>query len=174
MLYFSLLFAVLFGFWLLLSGFWDNGLLLGLGLASSLFVAWIGTRLQSPEQENGYSLGMLLRLPRYLVWLVVAIVKSNIDVVRRVWDPLNQPITPVMGRLPVSQRTSLCKTIYANSITLTPGTVAIEVSDTDVQVHALTRDAFADLAGGEMDREVSRLEVGAGHRRSSPNGKGQA
>lgn len=157
MLYFSVLFAVLFGFWLLLSGFWDNGLLLGLGLLSSLFVAWVGARLES-SGDDGLSPGMLLRLPRYLLWLVVAIVKSNIDVVRRIWEPETYPISPVTGRLPLSQRTRLGKTIYANSITLTPGTVAIEVSDTEVLVHALTREAFDDLAGGEMDRLVTAAE----------------
>lgn len=162
-LYFSMLFAVLFGFWLLLSGFWDNGLLLGLGLASSAFVAWIGVRLERPEQDR-YGPGMLLRLPRYLAWLVVAIVQSNIDVVRRVWYPEVHPISPMTGRLPVSQRTRLGKTIYANSITLTPGTVAIEVSDDDVLVHALTREAFDDLAGGEMDRRVAGVEGRAGGR----------
>jgi multicomponent Na+:H+ antiporter subunit E len=156
-LYFSLLFATLFGFWLLLSGFWDNGLLLALGLVSSLFVAWIGVRLEQPE-SGGYSPGMLLRLPRYLAWLVGAIVRANIDVVRCIWTPDVHPISPVTGRLPASQRTRLGKTIYANSITLTPGTVAIEVSDDDILVHALTREAFADLAGGDMDRRVTHAE----------------
>jgi multicomponent Na+:H+ antiporter subunit E len=156
-LYFLLIFAALFAFWLLLSGFWDNGLLLGLGLASSLLVAWVGVRLERAE-NGGYNAGMLLRLPRYLTWLLGAIVRSNIDVVRCIWTPDAYPISPVTGRLPASQRTRLGKTIYANSITLTPGTVAIEVSDDDILVHALTRDAFADLAGGEMDRRVTRAE----------------
>lgn len=157
MLYFLLLFAALYGFWLLLSGHWDSPLLLGVGLASSLLAAWIGARLEQPE-GSGYSLGMLLRLPRYMIWLVAAIVRSNLDVVRRIWQPQAHPISPVMRRLPLSQRTRLGKTIYANSITLTPGTVAIEVSDKDILVHALTESAFADLAGGEMDRRVSRAE----------------
>lgn len=157
MLYFLLLFAVLYGFWLLLSGYWNSPLLLMLGLASSLLAAWIGTRLEPPD-SRGYSLGMLLRLPRYLGWLFVAIVKSNLDVVRRIWHPHTDPISPVVGRLPVSQTTRLGKTIYANSITLTPGTVAIEVSDDEVLVHALTESAFADLAGGEMDRRVTAAE----------------
>lgn len=155
--YFLLLLATLFGFWLLLSGYWSNPLLLLLGLASSALVAWIGTRLEQPD-GRGYSLGMLLRLPRYLVWLVIEIVKANLDVVRRVWRPRTHPISPVMGRLPLSQRTRLGKTIYANSITVTPGTVAIEVSDDAVLVHALTESAYADLAGGDMDRRVTWAE----------------
>jgi len=157
MLYFLFLFAALYGFWLLLSGHWDSPLLLIIGLASSLLAAWIGARLEQPERR-GYSPGMLLRLPRYLIWLVAAIVKANLDVVRRVWRPQVHPISPVVGRLPLSQRTRLGKTIYANSITLTPGTVAIEVSDRDILVHALTASAFAELAEGDMDRRVTRAE----------------
>jgi len=156
-LYFLLLFAVLYGFWLLLSGHWDSPLLLVLGLASSLLAAWLGARLEQSENAR-YSPGMVLRLPRYLVWLVGAIVKSNLDVVRCVWEPRTHPISPVFGRLPLSQRTRLGKTIYANSITLTPGTVAIEVTDEDILVHALTESAFADLAGGDMDRRVTVAE----------------
>lgn len=154
---FLLLFAVLYGFWLLLSGYWDSPLLLGLGAAAALLAAWIGVRLERPD-SGGYNLRMLLRLPRYLVWLFGAIVRSNIDVVRRIWQPHVYPISPVIGRLPVSQATRLGKTIYANSITLTPGTVAIEVSDDEVLVHALTEEAFADLAGGDMDRRVTWAE----------------
>lgn len=157
MLRFLLLFTVLFGFWLLLSGHWDSPLLLGLGAVSSLLAAWIGVRLELPG-GSGYRPGMLLRLPRYLVWLFVAIVRSNIDVLRRIWRPQTYPISPVFRTLPISQATRLGKTLYANSITLTPGTVAIEVSDSDILVHALTAEACADLAGGEMDRRVTRVE----------------
>ena len=154
---FLLLFAVLYGFWLLLSGYWDSPLLLGLGAASAVLAAWIGVRLERPD-SRGYNLRMVLRLPRYLVWLFGAIVRSNLDVVRHIWHPQAYPISPVIGYLPASQATRLGKTIYANSITLTPGTVAIEVSDEQVQVHALTEAAFADLVGGDMDRRVTWAE----------------
>ncbi|NEV62640.1 Na+/H+ antiporter subunit E [Thiorhodococcus minor] len=161
MLYFLLLFAALFGFWLLLSGYWANPLLLLLGLASSALAAWIGTRLEQSD-TRGYSLRMLLRLPGYWVWLVGEIVKANLDVVRRVWRPHTYPISPVIGHLPLSQKTRLGKTIYANSITLTPGTVAIEVSDDAVMVHALSESAYADLAAGDMDRRVTWAEGRSG------------
>ncbi|MGD8206530.1 MAG: Na+/H+ antiporter subunit E [Thiohalocapsa sp.] len=155
--YFLFLFVALSSFWLLLSGYWDHPLLLGVGLGSSLFGAWIGVRLEKAD-PGGYSLGMLLRLPRYLLWLLVAIVSANIDVVRRVWQPARYPIAPETGRVPTSQRTRLGKTIYANSITLTPGTVAIEVADREILVHALTADALDELLEGEMDRRVTRVE----------------
>jgi multicomponent Na+:H+ antiporter subunit E len=65
-----------------------------------------------------------------------------------------------MERLPLTQQTAVGRTIYAQSITLTPGTVAIEVTGQDVLVHALTRDGLDDLRRGEMDRRVTRVERG--------------
>jgi multicomponent Na+:H+ antiporter subunit E len=158
-LYFFLLFPTLGAFWLLLSGHWHDPLLLGLGAASALLAAWLGVRMERPD-TGAYSVGMLLRLPRYLAWLVAAIVRANLDVVNRIWYPDTHPIHPVAGRLPSSQKSALGKTIYANSITLTPGTVAIEIGDNDVFVHALTQDGFDELAAGEMDRRVTWAEGG--------------
>jgi multicomponent Na+:H+ antiporter subunit E len=158
-LYFLVLFALLAGFWLLLSGHWHSDLLLSLGLISSLFAAWIGARLNQTS-PRGPGPVLLLRLPAYLVWLTREVVKANIDVVKRIWLPERHPISPAMRRLPTLQQTAIGKTIYANSITLTPGTVAIEVSDTDILVHALSGEALADLAMGEMDRRVQRVESG--------------
>ncbi len=159
MLNFIILFALLAGFWLLLSGHWHNDLLLALGLASSLFAAWIGVRLNQASPAGPGPI-LLTRLPTYLVWLTREVVKANIDVVKRIWQPQTHPISPSMRRLPTLQQTAIGKTIYANSITLTPGTVAIEVTETDVLVHALARDALDDLAAGEMDRRVHRVESG--------------
>ncbi len=156
-----ILFALLAGFWILLSGHWHNSLLLALGLASSLFAAWIGSRLNQASPA-GPGPVLLLRLPGYLVWLAQEVVKANIDVVKRIWQPQTYPVSPTMRRLPTLQQTAIGKTIYANSITLTPGTVAIEVTEADVLVHALSREALRDLATGEMDRRVQRVESGRG------------
>jgi multicomponent Na+:H+ antiporter subunit E len=157
--YFLLLLSALSAFWLLLSGYWDNPLLLGLGFASACFVAWLGIRMArgGPELVN---LRLLLRLPPYWTWLVREIVKANIDVVRHIWRPGLYPISPSMERLASSQRTAVGRMIYAQSITLTPGTVAIEVIGGGILVHALTRDGLDDLRRGEMDRRVTGVEGG--------------
>jgi multicomponent Na+:H+ antiporter subunit E len=65
-----------------------------------------------------------------------------------------------MASLDLSQKTALGRAIYAQSITLTPGTVAIEVVGGKVLVHALTDAGVADLERGEMDRRVTRVERG--------------
>jgi multicomponent Na+:H+ antiporter subunit E len=158
--YFLLLFSSLAAFWLLLSGYWDNPLLLSLGLASSLCAAWIGLRMERASREP-VNLRILTRLPAYWWWLVIEIVKANLDVVKRILRPGLYPISPSMERLTLTQGTAVGRMIYAQSITLTPGTVAIEVSSRDVLVHALTRDALDDLRRGEMDRRVTGVERAA-------------
>ena len=57
-----------------------------------------------------------------------------------------------------SQKTAVGLVTYANSITLTPGTVSVEVEGDEITVHAITRDGAMDLAEGSMDRVVSRFE----------------
>jgi multicomponent Na+:H+ antiporter subunit E len=70
------------------------------------------------------------------------------------------PIEPRMMRVRASQRTALGKVIYANSITLTPGTVTVDFDEADstILVHALTETAHQGLLTGEMDRRVRALE----------------
>jgi multicomponent Na+:H+ antiporter subunit E len=97
------------------------------------------------------------RVPGYWAWLVWQIMASAVDVSRRVISP-RLPIDPVLERLPTSQKTDVGRAIYANSITLTPGTVSTDLRDDMVQVHALTSGAMERLRQGEMDARVTSLE----------------
>jgi multicomponent Na+:H+ antiporter subunit E len=149
--------ASLMLFWMLISG--DFGLLnLALGLTSALLVVAIAHRMDVIDQESQpYQLST--RLPAYLAWLARRVIKSNLDVTRAIWMPGNS-ISPTMVRLRLSQQTALGKVIYANSITLTPGTVTLGIEDDEILVHALTRTDAALLETGEMDRRVRELECG--------------
>ena len=69
------------------------------------------------------------------------------------------PITPRVIHVPAEQRTAPGQASYANSITLTPGTISLEVSDDEIEVHALSEDAAEDLQSGEMGRRVVALET---------------
>ncbi len=147
---------VLLGLWLALSGLFQP-LLLGLGLASTLAVVAIAVRMDVVDHE-GHPLHLhWVRLAAYWTWLLKEIIKANFDVARRILHP-SLPISPTVIDLPATQRTDLGRVIYANSITLTPGTVTIDVNERGVRVHALTREAAAALGTGEMDRRVSALE----------------
>ena len=93
----------------------------------------------------------------YGPWLLWEIAKANWDVARIILKP-SLPIKPRLMRIRASQKTDLAKVIYANSITLTPGTITLDVRDDKFLVHALSDEAAADLDTGEMDRRVSAME----------------
>lgn len=145
-------------FWLLWSGFWDNPLLLGLGAASIALTAYLAARIEKHYPLNTVT-RMLFRLPAYWAWLVIEIIKANIDVVRCVWLPSRYPISPTLDVVPMTQKTRLGKTVYANSITLTPGTISVRLeADQHLLVHALTLEGMNDLKSGVMDARATRLE----------------
>lgn len=149
------LILILAGFWLFLSGYFIP-LLLGLGAASVFFVVTIVLRMDSTDNEI-QPLHLTWRLLSYWAWLAVEIVKTNIDVVRCIWSPASV-ISPTQIRITATQRTAVGKVTYANSITLTPGTIAMSLEGDQIEVHALTRDFAVSLRDGEMDRRVRQLE----------------
>jgi len=150
------LLAFLAGLWLVLSGYF-KGLLLMLGLASIALVVAIASRMDVVDHEgHPYHLQPLVVL-RYWGWLLIEICKANIDISRRILTP-SMPIAPELLRVRASQSTEVGQVIYANSITLTPGTVSIDLSDDYIEVHALTHETADTLRGGEMDRRVTAME----------------
>ncbi len=151
------LWLVLFALWILLSGHYVP-LLLTLGVLSCALVVWIAARLDVIDHEAIPLQLKVFGYLAYLVWLGKEITKANIDVARIVLDPA-LPISPVMVVVPATQSTDVGKVIYANSITLTPGTVSVEVMDDEILVHAITREAADGLADGDMDRRVDEIEV---------------
>lgn len=100
---------------------------------------------------------LVVSLVAYWGWLLVEILKSNLDVSRCVLG-LGRPATPSMAWVPSSQKSELCRTLYGNSITLTPGTFTILVEGDRFLVHALHREGIAALQEGEMDRRCLVLD----------------
>jgi len=144
--------------WFLWSGHTDP-LLIGLGAASCVVVLWLIWRLDVID-ESGGPLRLGHRPLLYIPWLLWQIAVANVHVARVILDP-RLPIKPQMLRLKGSQRTDLGRVIYGNSITLTPGTVALDVREERILVHALTEASAQGLLGGEMDRRVAQLERGS-------------
>jgi multicomponent Na+:H+ antiporter subunit E len=149
--------GVLYALWLLLSGFLHEPLLLGLGGISVGAVVFIAHRMDVVDHE-GHPIHLSHRFGVYLPWLLWEIVKSNIAVAKVILSPKLPLSTSVMTTLG-SQRSELGLTIYANSITLTPGTVTLGIDDNVLSVHALTVEAAEGVAAGDMDRRVSALEA---------------
>ena len=150
------LFLLLFAFWLLLSGHYDFWFI-GLGFISSASAVFLARRMGIVDAE-GLPLDLVPGLLRYAPWLFGTVIQANFDVARRILHP-RLPITPTVIRVPAEQRTAPGRVSYANSITLTPGTISLEVSDDEIEVHALSVDAAEDLQSGEMGRRVAALET---------------
>jgi multicomponent Na+:H+ antiporter subunit E len=147
----------LFVFWLLLSGHFDPFLVVS-GAAASILIAALGRPLGYANEE-GHPIEFVGRGLLYWPWLLKEIVKSALAVARIILDPA-LPISPRLVRVRASQKTAVGTVTYANSITLTPGTITVEVDRhaREFVVHALTGGAVAGLAEGEMDRRVSAFE----------------
>ena len=146
--------ALLFGIWLLLSGIYTP-FLVSLGILSCAAVVWVTIRMDIVDHE-GHPLHLTWRALGYWGWLVIEIIKANVDVVKFVLSPTLK-ISPTMIRVRASQETDLGKVIYANSITLTPGTISVDVANNEILVHALSEAGAQELLGGEMDRKVSKM-----------------
>jgi multicomponent Na+:H+ antiporter subunit E len=145
----------LFAIWVLLSGHYTPLMLL-FGVLSTLFVVFLATRADLIDRETQPVL-IKPSVLFYWVWLGREIIKSNIDVARRILSP-GLPISPTVFTVRAGQKTELGRVTYANSITLVPGTVTMDVNEDVFTVHALTREAAADLKRGEMNRRVCDVE----------------
>ena len=148
-----LLFVFYFVIWLLLSGHYDP-LLLTLGVLSCITCLYVTWKAKFIDEE-GLPLHLLIRLPIYTLWLFKEIIKANIDTAKIII--FNNP-DPQNFRVKSSQKTEAGKVTYANSITLTPGTVTTELDGDILEVHALSSDMADDVKSGAMDKKVSWLE----------------
>mgnify|MGYP001812474240 FL=1 len=149
------LFVTLGVFWLLNSGHYTL-LILSLGLISVALVLYIAHRMDVVDHES-QPLHLTLKIPGYFLWLTKEMILSNISVVKHIWLG-NETISPILTKIKANQKTDMGKVIYANSITLTPGTVAVDLVGDQITVHAISRENIEDLQAGEMDRRVCRLE----------------
>ncbi|SHK22763.1 multisubunit sodium/proton antiporter, MrpE subunit [Desulfatibacillum alkenivorans DSM 16219] len=139
-------FLLLFGAWVLLSGKFD-AFHLSLGAASSLFVAWISRDLLFPSGDVATLARSMAGVAAYTPWLLLQIVKSNIHVLRIAFarNP-ERLIHPHIISMHTKLKGEIPLVTFANSITLTPGTITIQVSaGNEVRIHAL------DYTTGDMD-----------------------
>ncbi len=152
------LFVALCAGWILWSGYFKP-LLLGLGLASALVCTYLALRMRRADGEGPHFqiLQHAQQLATYWPWLLLEIAKSNMDVAKIILSR-KMNIDPVMIRLKSGQETEMGQVIYGNSITLTPGTITVDIEDGELLVHALTQAGADGLEEGEMDRRITALE----------------
>ena len=140
--------------WVLWSGYLKP-LLLGLGLLSCLLTVWIVRRMGYFDDET-FAFHYDWRLLGFWGWLGLEVVKSSIEVARVVLRPridVEPRLVDVDGR----ELGPVDLAVLGNSITLTPGTLTLDVHEGRLLVHALTADGAASLQGGEMLRRVAAL-----------------
>lgn len=157
MRYFSLGVS-LFAFWLALSGHYTP-FLIAAGFGCAALCVYAAARIDLVDRE-GHPSHLLPATLLYFPWLIVEIGKSAWSVTRTILSPA-LPITPTLVTVKASQKTTEGITTYANSITLTPGTITVDVSGNDLTVHALVKEGAQDLKAGGMDARVTRFEKGA-------------
>ena len=147
------LFVILLSLWLLMSGHYTF-LIISLGVISCLFCVYLAKRANLIDDE-GLPLFFLPRLLNYLLWLFKEIFNSNIGTAKAI---ITGNINPEIFIVKSSQNTDVAKVTYANSITLTPGTVTIQIDEDKFEVHALNSDFGNDVRSNVMDKKVKWLE----------------
>jgi multicomponent Na+:H+ antiporter subunit E len=150
--------VILYLFWLALSGYFKPFLLIG-GLLCTLFVLYAARRMKLIDNES-YPAHLLPAASTYWPWLLWEIIKAGWAVNKAVLKP-KLDISPTMTRVVATQKSAECIATYANSITLTPGTITTRVDGNILTVHALERGGAIDLEEGGMDARVTRFERGA-------------
>mgnify|MGYP001818000025 FL=1 len=141
--------------WALWSGIYKP-LLLGLGLFSAFLSTWLAHRMGF--FRHPIPPGALVRLPVFWWWLLKEVIKSSIDVARLVLKP-SLPISPTMVELTTTESSEAGKVILGNAITLSPGTVTIDMHREQLLVHCLTRSSAEELQTLEVQRRTTRLRM---------------
>lgn len=144
--------------WLMLSGLFKAQLLI-LGVMSVLLVCWLSVRMRVLTHRGQPVFIRFIEVIKYWAWLVLEIFKSNVAVTRILLDPA-LPIKPMLRTVSATPDTEMGRVIYANSITLTPGTTTINFTrGGDILVHALHESSLDELDEDVMAAHVRQVEV---------------
>lgn len=139
--------------WLLWSGMYTP-LLLGLGVFSCLLSLYLAKRIGFFEEV--YALRVMPGLVRYWLWLLWEIFKTSVDVALIILHP-KLPISPTVVKFKALPEGPVGQAILANSITLTPGTVTLDVHEGELQVHCLTKVGAEELLSGVFNSRAAKL-----------------
>lgn len=155
------LLVLLTAIWAALSGHYSTEpLIFSFGVLSLTVVVWLALRMDRISGDQGFppeAIGQTLRLPRYLLFLFVEVVKSNLHVSRLILGDRSRVAQKLLV-VKASQRTLLGQVAHANSITLTPGTITLDLRDSHLLVHAIDQTSADGIIDGVIDRAATRLE----------------
>lgn len=155
-------FVVLYVFWILLSGRFEIKYLV-IGLFAASITTWFthdllynSRAVKAPVASAGYILSCALRLAGYTIWLIGAIIKANIQVAAIILKP-KLDIDPGMLVFSTRLRKKVSLVTLANSITLTPGTVTVDMGNDMYMIHSLVPSSAGDLESGAMQNKVGSV-----------------
>ena len=151
------MYFLLFGFWVLLNGQWTTEIaIVGVIVCAALYAFMCAFMGYSPKQEWRVA----RRLPRiigYFFYLVGEVFKSAFAVMKLIWSP-TVVIEPEVTSFHTRLRTDAGKVVLANSITMTPGTITIDVQEDEFLIHCLDTSFDVGTEGFDMESRVMKLE----------------
>ena len=161
-------FGLLLGLWLLLSGHYDV-FHISMGVFSALIVVVLNVRLRKyyffeeelveakARMKDVFTVNLRYgRVLFYIPWLIWQIVVASLQVAAVVLNP-KMPIDPALLRFKTELPNTSAKVILGNSITLTPGTITIQIKGDEFLVHALMDKSATGITGDALPKEVAKL-----------------
>ncbi len=133
-----------------------EGLILAMGAASVFLAVWLAQKMKLVDEE-GTPVEVAGGILPYAIWLLREVMKSNVAVGKIIVSK-EARIAPEVLEVPDGQGSDLGRALYANSISLTPGTVTLESDGKMMRVHALRDDIAGDVKEGEMSRRVAQVD----------------
>ena len=157
-MYRILTFCLLFLLWLILSGLFDP-FHFSLGAISCALVTWMSSDFLFQDRSLGFAtrFRQFIMAPGYFLWLIYEIFLANLYVFRLALRPSGLgDARPQVVRFKTQLKTDFAKWVFANSITLTPGTVTIRIDDDEFYVHAISEHTAKGLEGA-MERRIAAV-----------------
>lgn len=156
------MFFVLFAFWIILNGQWTGEIaIVGLVLSALIYLLMWKFMNFSPKREWA----VVKRLPRliaYFFYLVGEIFKAAWGTIKFIWSP-SEVVEPEVRSFRTRLKSGWAKVVLANSITLTPGTITVDVQDDVMLVHCIDRSFGEGLDDSEMEKRILRIESEGRH-----------
>ena len=156
-------FFVLFGFWLILSGHFQLKYIL-IGAVASGLVTYLTNDLFYSTMSRGIKIredakSILLQIWRwliYLFWLLSRVVMANVQVALIVLNP-KLPINPAILVFKTGMKKGLAKVTLGNSITLTPGTVTVDIEEGTYFIHTIDPPLAGELVDAAMQNQIAHV-----------------
>ena len=154
------MFFLLFGFWIMLNGRWTTEIaIIGVVICALLYAFLVAFMDYSPRKEWAVT-KRFGKIVGYGVYLVGEVFKSAFAVIRLIWSP-KMETEPRLSSFRTRLRTDAGKVVLANSITLTPGTITVDVRKDKFLIHCLDQEFDVGQEGFDMEERVMKVEGGS-------------